>query len=88
MTYQIEVNEAAIVEQVNNILNAVVNRELRNKFTVTGDVISSAVKEIIYARKDEIIERVVDRATKEIVRKGLPKLLGRLDGKEGEQDNG
>lgn len=36
-----------------------------------------AVRDYIYSRKNDIIERVIDRATKEIVRKGLPKLLER-----------
>ena len=38
-----------------------------------------AVKEFIYSRKEEIIEKVVDKASKEMVRKGLPKLLERMD---------
>jgi len=37
--------------------------------------IEEAVKEYIYSSKEVIIERVVDRATREIVKKGLPKLL-------------
>jgi transcription elongation factor len=37
-----------------------------------------AVKEYIYANKEEIIERVVQRASVEIVKKGLPKLLSEL----------
>ena len=37
--------------------------------------VEKAVKEYIYSQKENIIERVVDRASKEIVRKGLPKLL-------------
>jgi len=37
--------------------------------------VEKAVKEYIYSNKAEIIEKVVDRASKEIVRKGLPKLL-------------
>ena len=53
---------------------------MANKFSVTGDVVASAVKEIVYSRKDEIIEMVVERAVKEIVRKGLPKLLERSEG--------
>lgn len=60
-----------------SILNSIVNRELASKYSVSGDVVASAVKEIVYSRKDEIVEMVVDRAVKEIVRKGLPKLLER-----------
>jgi beta-xylosidase len=33
----------------------------------------------VYSRKDEIIDRIVDKAVKELVRKGLPKLLERMD---------
>ena len=40
--------------------------------------VEKAVKDYIYSNKAEIIERVVDRASKEIVRKGLPKLLERI----------
>ena len=38
-----------------------------------------AVKQFIYSRKEEIIEKVIEKASKEIVRKGLPKLIERLD---------
>lgn len=41
-----------------------------------------AVKDYIYSRKEDIIERVIERATKEIVRKGVPKLLERGLGNE------
>ena len=75
--YTIQIDDNAVTEQITNILNSIVNREIASKYSVSGDVIASAVKEIIYSRKDEIVEKVVDRATKEIVRKGLPKLLER-----------
>lgn len=38
---------------------------------------AAAVKDLVYSHKDEIIDKVVDRAVKEMVRKGLPKLLER-----------
>jgi len=40
--------------------------------------VDKAIKQYIYSKKDSIIERVVDRASVEIVKKGLPKLLDRL----------
>jgi len=40
-------------------------------------VIGAGIKEFIYNNKEQIIEKVVDRAAKEIVKKGLPKLLER-----------
>lgn len=41
-----------------------------------------AIKKYIYTKKDEIIEAVIERASREIVKKGLPKLLDRLEVKE------
>jgi len=37
----------------------------------------------MYSKKDAIVDRVVDRATVEIVKKGLPKLLEKVMTKGG-----
>ena len=73
--YVITIDDEKIIEQINGIINTVFTREIQNKYGATGDVLSQAVKDIVYSHKDEIIDKVVERATKEIVRKGLPKLL-------------
>lgn len=73
--YTITIDDEKITEQVNGIINDIFKREMKNKFGETGREITQAVKDVVYSHKDEIIEKVVDRATKEIVRKGLPKLL-------------
>ncbi len=39
--------------------------------------VEQAVKDYVYSRKDEIIEKCVDRASLELMKKGLPKLLER-----------
>ena len=39
------------------------------------DGVDKAVKNYIYSEKENIINKVVDRASREIVKKGLPKLL-------------
>ena len=75
--YQIKIDDDAIIEQINIILDTILKQEMKRKYSGTGDVITCAVKELVYSQKDEIIEKVVDRATKEIVKKGLPKLLER-----------
>ena len=75
--YTIEVDDAFVIEQINGIINTTFQREINSKYSNTGHEISAAVKDIVYSHKDEIIEKVVERATKEIVRKGLPKLLER-----------
>lgn len=76
-TYSIQIDDDAIYEQISKILNSVINRELTLRYSGAGAEISVAVKDLIYSRKDEIIEMVVERATREIVKKGLPKLLER-----------
>lgn len=78
--FLIEVDENAIKEQIAGILNTVLNQELRSRYSDTGREISVAVKEMIYANKDRIIEMVVDRASAEIVRKGLPRLMNKMIG--------
>ena len=42
------------------------------------DGVDKAIKQCIYSKKELVIDRVVERATVEIVKKGLPKLLARL----------
>ena len=73
--YQINLDDGAIIEQINNILDTVLMKQINNKYSNTGHIIAAAVKDLVYSHKDEIIDKVVDRATKEIVRKGLSRLL-------------
>jgi len=40
--------------------------------------VEQAVKDYVYSRKDEIIKKCVDRASTELVKKGLPKLIERM----------
>ena len=75
--YTIEVDDTFVIKQINDIINTTFLREINGKYSNTGHEISAAVKDIVYSHKDEIIEKVIERATKEIVRKGLPKLLER-----------
>lgn len=83
--FLIEVDENAIKEQISRILNTVLNEELRSRYTDTGREISTAVKELVYSQKDRIIEMVVDRASAEIVRKGLPRLMDKMIGGAGNE---
>ena len=73
--YVIEIDDKSVTDQINGIINAIFKREINSKYGETGHEISKAVKDIVYSHKDEIIDKVIDRAVKEIVRKGLPKLL-------------
>lgn len=40
--------------------------------------VEKGIKQYIYSKKDEVIEKVIERASVEIVKKGLPKLLESL----------
>ena len=73
--YIIEIDDKSVTDQINGIINAIFKREITSKYGETGHEISKAVKDIVYSHKDEIIDKVIDRAVTEIVRKGLPKLL-------------
>ena len=81
-TYAIQIDDEIIMGHIEGIINTVLEHELKRKYGGTGDVISQAVKELVYSRKDEIIDMVVERATREIVRKGLPKLIALLEDAE------
>lgn len=78
--FLIEVDENVIGEQITRILNAVIKQELMSRYSDSGREISAAVKELVYSQKDRIIEMVVDRASAEIVRKGLPRLMDKMIG--------
>jgi hypothetical protein len=82
----ITVNDAEIVDMVTKMIArdiaAQYTAESRDtKFGIRRGV-ESAVKEYIYASKDEIIDRCVARASAELVRKGLPKLIERMGNDE------
>ena len=40
--------------------------------------IEKAVKEVVYSQKEELLSRCVDKASAELTRKALPKLLEKL----------
>lgn len=77
--YIIEVDEDVVNKQIQGIINDVFNRQLESRGYGAGEEIRLAVKDLIYSKKDEIVEMVVNRAVKEIVKKGLPKLLERME---------
>lgn len=75
-SYTIQIDDNVILEQITLILNTLI--ELQRRYSGSQGEIKACIKELIYERKDEILEMVVDRASKELVRKGLPKLLERM----------
>jgi hypothetical protein len=76
---EIEIDEAYIAELVSQeIARRIVEThgyEAREAKMGIRDGVDKAIKQYIYSKKDVVIDRVVERATVEIVKKGLPKLL-------------
>lgn len=77
--YQIQIDDDVINEKVGSILNDVFLNEMHSRYSRTNGEISEAVRELVYSHKDEIIDKVVSRATTEIVKKGIPKLIERFE---------
>ncbi|KPU42176.1 hypothetical protein OXPF_39550 [Oxobacter pfennigii] len=82
MKIEIEIDEKYIAELVSQEIARLIvaehkyeNREARYGIR---EGVDKAIKQYIYTKKDEIIERVVDRAAVEIVKKGIPKLIEKL----------
>jgi len=82
MKLEIEIDENYIAEMVSQKIaeRIVTEYKYENREAKIGvrDGVEKAVKQYIYSEKDSIIEMVVDRASVEIVKKGMSKLLDRL----------
>ena len=79
MKLEIEIDEAYIAELVSQeIARRIVETQgyeaIEAKMGIR-DGVDKAIRQYIYSKKDTIVDRVVERATVEIVKKGLPKLL-------------
>lgn len=85
MELKININEEHIKEMVEKEMVRLIISEKgyegREAEWGIRDGVDKAIKQYIYKEKDKIIDRVVERATVEIVKKGLPKLLENI-GKE------
>jgi len=82
MKIEIEIDESYITELVSQEIakRIVTERCYENREARIGirEGVDKAIKQYIYSKKDTVIERVVDRASTEIVKKALPKLITNL----------
>lgn len=76
-TYTIQIDDEVLNEQIANILNDALNRQMNRTASTTNQMIADACRELVYSHKDEIIDKVVERASREIAKRGLVKLLER-----------
>lgn len=96
MKLEIEIDEAYIAELVSQeIARRIVethgyeNREMYVYIARYGirEGVDKAIKQYVYSKKDTIIDRVVDRATVEIVKTGLPRLLEKVTATDAKEVN-
>ena len=82
MKIELEIDDTYIKEMVAKELaeRIVQNYSYENQDAKYGirEGTDKAIKEYIYSRKDEIIDKVINRASTEIVKKGMPKLLDKV----------
>ena len=84
MKFEVNIDEADLGKLVSEYLVRQIlaeNRstpESRDAFFGMRTAVDKAVKEYLYAKKDLIIERVIERASTEMVKKGLTKFLDKL----------
>lgn len=73
-----DIAQAAIGKIADNMARqySVESKELKRGIR---DGVEKAVKDLIYANKDEIIEKCIARASAELARKGITKLLDKLN---------
>jgi len=84
---EIEIDEGYITELVSKEIarRIVETYSYENHEARIGirDGVDKAIKQYIYSKKEAIIDRVVDRVTVEIVKKGLPKLIEKVIATDG-----
>lgn len=82
MEITIKIDEEHIAELVSQEIarRIVAEHGYENREAKIGirDGVDKAIKQYIYSKKEAVIDRVVERASVEIVKKGLPKLLESL----------
>ena len=76
--YTIQIDDKEVEKQISNILDTMFHHEMSERCSSSRSAIADFIKDVIYAHKDEIIDRIIDKATVELVKKGLPKVLERM----------
>ena len=73
-----EIERIAIEKITDAIAKNYHNRSYGEESRGRREAVQKSVKEIIYSDKENLINRCVEQASKELVRKGLPKLIEKL----------
>ncbi len=78
MQVKIDIDDKELREEVTQIIARKLTQTWSSERNVLKQTIADAVKEVVYSEKEFIIEMVISRATAEITKKAMPKLLSKL----------
>lgn len=78
MQIKFEIDDEELKKEMTNIIAKNLTSSYSYDRNLMKRTIGDAIKEVIYSQKEEIIKMVVNRASVEIVKKGLPKLIEKL----------
>lgn len=73
-----EIERIAIEKITDAIAENYYNRSFGEESRGRKEAVQKSVKEIIYSDKENLINRCVEKASRELVKKGLPKLIEKL----------
>ena len=78
MQVKIDIDDKELQAEVTQIIARKLTQTWSSERNVLKQTIANAVKEVVYSEKEFIIEMVISRATAEITKKAMPKLLSKL----------
>lgn len=78
MQVNIEIDDKELREEVTSIIARKIISNWSAERNVMKQTIADAVREVVYSEKEFIINMVINRATTEIVKKAMPKLLDKM----------
>jgi len=78
MQIKVEIDDKELQEEITNIIARKLTASWSVEKNLMKRTIADSVKEVVYSQKEEIINMVVSRASAEIVRKGMPKLIDKM----------
>ena len=78
MQIKIDIDDNELREVVTSMIAKQLTASWSTERQVLKRTVADAVKEVVYSEKEFIIEMVINRATAEITKKAMPKLLSKL----------
>ncbi|MBV4430696.1 hypothetical protein KM803_05015 [Clostridium tyrobutyricum] len=78
MQIKVEIDDKELQEEITSMIARKLTTSWSTERNLLKHTIADSVKEVVYSQKEEIINMVVNRASAEIVRKGMPKLVNKM----------